>query len=171
MPARHRRQWREPVLSDATSSLLPASLLRLFDGESLRQKVGQTAEITSVDDDGWPRTALLSVGELLAASPSRLICVTHSGSRTTRALVSSGRALLLTVLDGVVHKIMLEVRPLVIGAPDELTALDGTVVSWAADEASYARVRHGIEFDLLDVEGVLARWADQIRLLRSAAQG
>jgi hypothetical protein len=143
-------------------------VLRFFDGEQLEGKVGETAVLIATDHQGWPRAALLSAGEVLASSSSRLVLLTHAGSRTTRALQESGRGMLLLVLAGVVHKVMLEVSEAVTPQPTaSFTVLVATVSACEQDRASYATVLHGIEFELTDQQEVLGRWYDQIRLLRT----
>lgn len=143
-------------------------MVAFFNGENVQAKVGQTVEITSVDAAGWPRTALLSVGEVLVHSPSRLSFLTHANSRTTAALQTSRRAQLLTVLEGDVYKVTLEIHPSTVVKPPGFTVLGAHVVECTADQAFYAVVRHGIEFELPEPQAVLARWTEQIAVLRMA---
>jgi hypothetical protein len=143
--------------------------MRFFDGEQLEAKVGETAVLVAADYQGWPRTALLSAGEVLATSSSRLALLTYAGSRTTGALRESGRGMLLLVLSGIVHKVMLEVSQAATAqpVPDAFTVLLASVSDCEQDRSGYATVLHGIEFELTDQPAVLSRWYDQIRLLRT----
>jgi len=156
-------------LNDNAPTLMPPDVVRLFDGERLADKVGLTALLVAGDQQGRPRVALLSAAEVLATSRSQLAMLTYSGSRTTGAVLASGHAMLLTVLGGVVHKIMLDVGGATTteAVPDGYTVLRGTVSACEQDTSGYATVRHGIEFDLADTEAVLDRWHRQIRLLRT----
>lgn len=56
---------------------------------------------------GWPRLALLGVGEVLAASAAELRIALHENSGTTRALTHTGKARLSLVLDGSAYRIRL----------------------------------------------------------------
>jgi len=143
---------------------LPAPLLALLDGRALADKVGTTIQLTAVAEDGWPRQALLSVGEVVAVGPDRLRLALYARSRTTAAMAAAGRALLTLVVDEVLYKIAVTVTRRAAGA-SPLAQFDGAVVAVDADRVPYARLRHGIEYDLLDPAPVLTRWQAQVRQL------
>jgi hypothetical protein len=167
------RSGGSAILSDTAAGALPREVLRLFDGERLPEKVGHTAMLVAVDDEGWPRVALLSVGEVLATTGGGLALLTNSSSRTTAALQQSGRAMLLTVIEGTVHKLMLRARA--VGAPPHsstgFVAFRAEVDACESDHAPYATVVHGIEFELTDEVPVLERWQQQIGALRVVGGG
>lgn len=158
-------------MTDMTGpATLPDRLLALLDGDDLDAKVGHTLLLTSVDAAGWPRQALLSAGEVVAVAPDTLRIVTYAGSRTTRALAEGRRALLTTVVDGLVHKVDLEATP--VPEPADAPVAGRTwfvarVVSVDVDDVAYARVRHGIVYELPDPAPVVARWREQVATLRA----
>lgn len=148
---------------------LPAGARDLFNGSDLASKVGATAQLIAVADDGWPRVALLSAGEVLVTDDTVMLTV-YAASRTTGAARSSGRAVLLVVTDESIVRIALKLEEL--DAAQSLggrTTFRGTVASVEQDRVAYARVTGGIGFELHDPEPVIERWEQQIELLRSAA--
>lgn len=139
---------------------LPQAVAELLDGSGLEDKVGLTIVLTAVDDAGWPRQALLSAGEVLGVSGGGVRLALYAGSRTSRALASSGRALLSVVVAGTVYKIGVEVTGA--GTADGLAYFAARVVAVDADRVGYARITSGITYDLPDPQPVLERWHRQI---------
>lgn len=155
-----------------STSELPGGVRTLLDGERLEERVGSTLLLTVADEEGWPRIALLSVGEVLATAPDELLLYLYPRSRTTQALTLRGRAVLLVVLGGAAVRVQLTARRL----PDGTAGLSGAVfkadvVAVEEDRVGYAELRHGIEFVLPDEGPVLARWREQVAGLRRAAAG
>jgi hypothetical protein len=122
------------------------------------------------EGDDWPRVAMLSVGEVLAPSTSRLVLGLHSSSRTTGALRRSGRALLVAVCDGTVHKVSLTARlwgDRVVHGVDN-TFFTAEIDAVSMDEVGYAKVTSGVTYELLlDRAEVLARWQASLELMRT----
>jgi len=79
---------------------LPAELVSTFDGAVPASASGTALSLVTVDDDGWPREAHLSVGEVLARGDSSLRLCTWPRSRTTGNLRRDGRAMLVAVAGG-----------------------------------------------------------------------
>jgi hypothetical protein len=146
---------------------LPPAVAALIDGAGLEGKIGVTIVLTAVDGDGWPRQALLSVGEVLSVSGGDVLLALYNGSRTTRALASSGRALLTVVAAGAAYKVCIEVAQA--GSADGLARFAGRVVAVDEDRVGYARITSGITYELPDPQPVLQRWGRQIDQLRAVA--
>ena len=53
-------------MTRTTGDRLPEPLLRMLDGDDPAGGIGFTIELLTVDEAGWPRAALLSVGEVVA---------------------------------------------------------------------------------------------------------
>jgi hypothetical protein len=153
----------------AEAIVLPAGLLALLDGSDLESKVGETLILIATDAEGWPRVATLSVGELLAVSGTQLLVTLYRASRTTHAIESSGRALLVAVEGNGLAKVQLELAVLDVTSPGRTTFL-GRVSSVEHDEVPYARVTHGIGFDLVDGTKALERWRLQLAELAALAE-
>jgi hypothetical protein len=69
------------LLHQDTADSLPADVTDFLDGTGLASKIGETVQLTAVDDAGWPRMTLLSAGEVVAP---------HSRKWWPRTLESSG---------------------------------------------------------------------------------
>lgn len=154
----------------AAESVLSAGLVGLLDGQRLSDKIGLTIELHTVDESGWPRTALLSVGEVLALSPADLRLALWTGTTSAGNLARTGRATLSLIHEAIAYN----VRVLATQAPDlhvrkmDLAVFDARVVEVRRDEVGYARMTSGITFVLPDEERVTARWRETIEALRVA---
>lgn len=146
---------------------LPPAVAALVDGTGLAEKIGPTIVLTAVDRDGWPRQALLSVGEVLSVSGADVRLALYAGSRTTQALAGSGRGLLTVVAAGVVYKVGVEVTR--VGSGDGLAYFAGRVAAVDEDRVGYAQITSGITYELPDPPPVRQRWARQIDQLRAVA--
>jgi len=150
------------------SSELPSSVRALLDGSELEAKVGTALQLVVSDDAGWPRVASISVGEVLAVSATRVLLTLYTSSRTAAVLAARGRGLLLLVDDGAIVKVELQASRL--GGDSGRTTFDGDVVGVERDEVPYARVTHGIGFELVaHEEQVVARWRAQLDGLKELA--
>jgi hypothetical protein len=144
---------------------LPAPVADLVDGTEPAAKVGQTISLISIDQEGWPRLALLSIGEVYSQTGTDIRLGLHAGSGTTAALTGSGRALLNTVLGGVNYRIRVQVRR-VDTEPGPLAFFVGDVVGVDEDRVQYAELTSGITYRLNNEEAVVERWSRQLAQLQ-----
>ena len=147
---------------------LPAPLLRLLDGEDLERKEGETLLLLTAAPDGWPRLALLSVGEVYAPSATEVRLALWPDSRTTANLAANGRATLSAIIDGVTYDVEVEARregdvPLGTWSAARFAA---TVRSVRSDTVGYAEITSGVRYRLKDAPKVLERWRRQVAALR-----
>ena len=149
-------------------AVLPPSLADQFQGAVPVDETGTAFSLVTVDADGWPREAHLSVGEVLLRGDGSLRLCTWPASRTTGNLRRDGRALLVAVASGSAWEVRLRAteRPAPPGAPD-LAYFAATAESVDERRAKYATVERGNSFRLHDPAGVRARWAAQVAALRS----
>jgi hypothetical protein len=155
----------DPDAAENAAVRLPSTVAALLDGTDLAHKVGNTVSLVATGDDGWPRLALLSVGEVLSTSGTDIALALHAGSGTTAALTGSGRALLNTVLDATNYKIRVTVRRV---GPDggPLALFHGRVTRVDEDRVGYAELVSGITYRLADHGAVVERWSRQLDRLR-----
>ena len=147
---------------------IPPSVRLLLDGTDLGVKIGEALQLAVSDDTGWPRLASLSVGEVLAVSATRMLLTLYTSSRTSAQLASRGRGLLVLVDDGAIVK--LEFQASQLDESSGRTTFQADIVGVERDEVPYARVTHGIGFELVaDEEQVLARWRAQLDRLKELA--
>lgn len=146
---------------------LPPELVELLSGARLAEREGLTFELATADAQGWPHVALLSVGELLAASPTELRLALHRDSGTSANLSRSGRATLLAIVDGRAVTLRLAAQALTEVAIDgaALRCFACSVQEVSEHSAAYARLEGGIRFSLTDRERTLARWERTIATL------
>jgi hypothetical protein len=146
-------------------------VLELLDGTELAGKVGHTFELVTVDEDGSPHAALLSVGEVLAIDERSLRLALWSTSTTTENLHRDGHGLLTLVTDDAFYAVTILTRPtgtlVVDGKP--LACFEATVGVSHRDEVGYAEVTNGITFRLHDPAAVTDRWWRTIDALREPA--
>ena len=156
-------------MSRLAAQSLPESLSRLLDGSELERKVGTVLELVTLDEHGWPHVALLSVGEVLAVSPSELRLALWASSGTSANLRRTGRGLLAVVHDGAYLKVRFSAEPLPAIAAGErtLTAFAAQVAEVDADRVGYATLTGGIGFELDEPGPVLERWRDVVEDLRA----
>lgn len=149
---------------------LPAGWLAFFDGERLTDKSAHAAVLTTVDSQNWAHTCFISAGEVLAFHDGRVYLAIWRGSRTAANLQTQGRASLLMALEGVVWEARMQVRCCDGGERvHALLVFEGRIVGVRRHAAPYAHVRHLVGFALLDQETTIARWLEQIGLLRRVA--
>jgi|SRR5580658_1806310 hypothetical protein len=148
---------------------LPSGVVELLDGHDLEAGVGLTIQLLTADESGWPRVALLSVGEVLVLDDSILRLALWPGSRTTANLTRTGRATLAFVHDHASYTLQVEARRAAdLAEPAERAVFCGRVAALQRDEVPYAVLTTGIAFDLPDPAPVLERWRTTIDALRRA---
>jgi hypothetical protein len=156
------------VTRPGPGSILPAAVRILLDGFSLADKTSTTVLLATTTADGWPNVAMLSPGEVLATDPTSLRIALYANSKTCRSLRADGRAVVSLVADGAAYRIRISARhvpePPIPGADELFLA---TVAEVTEDRVPYARVTHGVEYELEDVAATLARWEEKLRRLRS----
>lgn len=149
------------------SDRLPRALAELLDGRDLEAKAGETFELLTVGDDGWPNVALLSAGEVLARSEVELRLALWPGTATVANLRRRGRAVLTCVFEGTAYSVKLSAAALRL-ADAPLACFTCRVEAVQSDTVDYAELLSGIRFRLVDVPGAVERWRRTLDLLRRA---
>ncbi|MFX1766287.1 pyridoxamine 5'-phosphate oxidase family protein [Paraburkholderia sp. A1RI-2L] len=149
---------------------LPPSLVRALDGEHLETRADEAFRLSTVGADGWPHGAQLSVGEVLALDAQTLLVAMWPRSNTAQNMQRDARLTLTLVHDGAV----LEIRAQASLVAEHQTALDLSVFRLRVERvdvhrAKYAEVLSGVTFRLHEREKVMARWREQIAMLRTHA--
>jgi hypothetical protein len=142
----------------AADSGIPESVRRSLAGDGLD---GFTMELISIDTEGWPHVALLSVGEVLALTGPHLRLALWPSSTTAANLQRTSRGTLATVADATAYRLKLQVIPrgTLDGPAGPSAVFDARVVDVRKDVAPYAVLESGIRFRLVDPDAVTARWA------------
>jgi hypothetical protein len=158
-------------MTRTTGDRLPDPLLRMLDGRDLASRVGFTIELLTLDEAGWPRVALLSVGEVLATDERTLHLALWTATTSTAALTRAGRATLACVLDGTaysIHATAARQPDLAVGSMEH-AHFRCDVEEVLSDAVGYARLTSGVTFELKDSAAVVSRWDATIQTLREAA--
>ena len=150
------------------SGELPDPLLDLLSGDDLERKEGETLLLLTVADEGWPRVALLSVGEVLAISSRELHLALYPASTTTANLTRVGRATIAAFAGGAVYYVELAARRLddLRGPHAVLARFTAEVRSVRTDLVGYAELVSWVRFRLVDRDRVLRRWRETVMALR-----
>ena len=143
------------------------SFYHYLNGRDLERKQRDAMMLLTVSEDGWPHTAMVSVGEVAAVDGSRLRLALWPGTETSRNLIRAGQAVLLAVHEGAVLKIRLAVQqlPALPDARHPRERFEANVLSVHEDRAKYAEVTSGITFALQDEQQVLRRWKETLEEL------
>ncbi|MGI4985229.1 MAG: hypothetical protein ACRYGL_18180 [Janthinobacterium lividum] len=160
---------------------LDEALQNWFDGAAHASRApddaraGFTLSLTTIDEAGWPRTALLGLAEVFAPDSGHLVLALWQASRSNRCLRAQGRALLSFVFENRFHQWRLVMRrsethvdagedP---GLVCHLMALEGG----EAHSVPYATLTSGIRYALVDEAATSTRWRVQTQRMRRFAKG
>src|SRR4051812_24675362 len=116
-------------MSRSLGNALPPPLIPLLDGEDLASKAYLVFLLLTQDPVGFPRPAMLSVGEVLARGPSTLQLALYGSTSTTANLRHSGKLTLGLAAGGKGYYVMATARELAVMDPDlaGLAAFDAAV--------------------------------------------
>jgi hypothetical protein len=132
--------------------------------------MGAAFECLSVTEAGWPYSAMISVGELLAVGHSSLRLAIWSQSTTAHNLDRDRRCMLSLVHAGSGYQIRCEASPAGLVSQNDgpdLVVFDLLIVDVLEDQAPYATLSSGITYELHKPSEVLERWKRTIQSLRS----
>ncbi|POR46456.1 pyridoxamine 5'-phosphate oxidase [Paraburkholderia eburnea] len=156
----------------ADASALPLPLLTALDGDHLEAHAHEAIRVSTLGADGWPHGAQLSVGEVLALDAQTLLVAMWPNSNTAQNMRRDGRLTLSLVHDGA----LLEIRARARLVAEQQTALGLSVFRLQVEQvdihrAKYAEVLSGVTFRLYERDAAVARWREQIAMLRTHVQG
>ena len=159
-------------MSRSLGNALPLGVVALLDGDGLASKSDLVFLLLTPDAAGYPRPAMLSVGEVLARGPSTLRLALYDSSSTTANLRRSGKLTLALAAQGKGYYVRAATRELAVSDPDlaGLAAFDATVEDVLEDGEPIAEVTSGFTMRLTaDAARTMAMWETTIRALRSMA--
>ncbi|KKI55811.1 pyridoxamine 5'-phosphate oxidase family protein [Staphylococcus pasteuri] len=147
---------------------LSNEVVELLNGKQLNEKQDLAMMLQSVTEDGYPHTAMVSVGEVVAVNSEQLRIALWPDTKTTNSLIKLKKASLVIVHNHKVNYIELDVNFMAQIQIDsfERACFEANVKSFKEDVAKYADIDTGITITLKDPEDVLQRWRTTIdRLL------
>jgi hypothetical protein len=143
-----------------------------LDGSDLAGREGLTFQLITVDENGWPHVALLSVGEIIATDPHTLRAGLWLHSTTSKNLGRDSRTVLAMVANGNGYYLRLGARrgpDLDLGSDGRLAFFLLDIEDVLEDAADYASLTSGVTFQLKHPEQVVPRWQHTVDALRAAA--
>jgi hypothetical protein len=155
-------------MSRSLGNTLPPALVALLDGNDLAEKASVVLLVATPDADGYPRPAMLSVGEALARGTNELRLALYDSSSTTANLRRTGKLTLASAHGGKGYYVRASAREMAVMDPDlaGLAVFDAIVQDVLEDGEAIAEVTTGFTMRLTaEPERTLAMWATTIRAL------
>lgn len=145
-------------------SELSGELYELLNGRDLDTKQHEAMMLLTVSEEGWPHTAMISVGEVIAVDSKRLRLAIWPDTTTTNNMIRTEKATLALVYGGFAHYIKLSLRrlPELPGAKHPRERFEAEIISARSDVAVYADLTTGIQIDLKDESSVIERWRETL---------
>jgi hypothetical protein len=156
-------------MSRSLGNAMPPTIVTLLDGNKLDEKAHLVCLLLTQDAEGYPRPAMLSVGEVLARGPSDLRLALYDSSSTTANLRRSGKLTLVLSGSGVGYYVRATARDIAVMDADlaGLAVFDAVVEEVLEDGEPIAEVTSGFTMRLTgDGSRVIAMWEATVRALR-----
>lgn len=147
---------------------IPEALMTLLSGEKLKDKQREAFLLQTVNEDGWPHSAMISVGEVLAADPYTFRLMLWPNTITTINLIRSNKAQLVIIHEGLVYYIKLRTKHHSAVNPDVHIGerFSARIHALKIDQAKYAKIETGIQVRLYNPDTVIERWQAQVEVLK-----
>ncbi|MGR6342240.1 pyridoxamine 5'-phosphate oxidase family protein [Priestia megaterium] len=130
-----------------------------LNGQDLKKKQHEVMMLLTVGEDGWPHTAMISVGEIIAMNRNELRIGLWPNTSTTANIIRTSKAILVLIYKGKAHYIRLSLERL-----EELSTtryprerFSAKVISVREDVAKYADITSGIKIELKNNKEVIER--------------
>jgi hypothetical protein len=154
-------------MSRSLGNRLPPALVSLLDGQDIPAKTGVAFLLATVDAEGRPHPALLSVGEVLAPDAGEVRLALYTTSSTTRNLRRGGAFTIALAHGGMGYYVKCTAREVADGVPG-LAAFKASVDEVLEDGEPIARVTSGFAIELAPGgERVIAAWEKTVAALRA----
>lgn len=147
---------------------IPKALMTLLSGEKLKDKQREAFLLQTVNEDGWPHSAMISVGEVLAADPYTFQMMLWPNTMTTINLIRSKKAQLVIIHQGLVYYIKLRTKhyPAINSDIHTGERFSAHIHALKIDQAKYAEIESGIQVRLHNPDSVIDRWQAQVEVLK-----
>jgi hypothetical protein len=145
---------------------LPKAARVFLNGKDLERKQHDAMLLSTVTLEGFPHVAMISVGELLAISSSRVKLLVWRGTTSSTNMIQNHKATVTLVIEGKAYyiKLLLKKEAPVLSGYELFT---GEVAAVKEDYAKYAVLTSGIQFQLHDSKEVLSRWKQSLEVVFS----
>jgi hypothetical protein len=143
---------------------LTLEVLELLNGKNLDNKQHEAFMLLTIDEENWPHTAMISVGEIVAKNAQEVYLGLWPETTTTKNIIRSKKATLVFFFQGKAYYIKLSLKqlPLLHHAKYKRERFIGKVENIREDRAKYASITSGVQINLNNPEEVIQRWEETI---------
>jgi hypothetical protein len=143
---------------------MPEEIFDLLNGKELVDKQHEAMMLLTISEEGWPHTAMISVGEIVAVSRKELRIGLWPDTSTTANVIRTHKATLVLFWKGKAHYIRLSLERLkeLPNIQYKRVRFHAQIVEAREDMAKYAEIRSGIKIDLKNPKEVVERWSETI---------
>ncbi|MFP5163948.1 pyridoxamine 5'-phosphate oxidase family protein [Staphylococcus equorum] len=148
---------------------IPEQIKSLLDGKYLDEKKDIAMMLQSITNEGYPHTAMVSVGEVVATDSEHIRIALWPNTQTANSLSEIGKASLVIVYNKKVFYFELDTKLLPPISNEKFSRMrfDAFTKNIKEDRAKYADITSGITVEMHESEEVLKRWKITIRELLS----
>ncbi|MDY0941339.1 pyridoxamine 5'-phosphate oxidase family protein [Priestia megaterium] len=145
---------------------LPKAVRSFLNGKGLERKQHDAMLLSTVTSEGFPHVAMISAGELVAISSSRVKLLIWKDTTSSKNMIQNHKATVTLVMEGKAYyiKLLLKKEASVLSGYELFT---GEVAAFKEDYAKYAVLTSGIQFQLHHPKEVLSRWEKSIEAVLS----
>lgn len=139
---------------------LTDDLQDLLNGKQLAQKQHIAMILQSITSEGYPHSAMVSVGEVIALDSEHLRIALWPQTQTSISLAEKRKSNLIIIYNNMVSYLELDITllPSLDNEVYERTRFETTIKSIRQDVAKYADITSGITVEMHEPEQVLNRW-------------
>ncbi|MEJ7451031.1 pyridoxamine 5'-phosphate oxidase family protein [Staphylococcus xylosus] len=139
---------------------LTDDLKDLLNGKQLAQKQHIAMVLQSITSEGYPHSAMVSVGEVIALDSEHLRIALWPQTQTSISLAEKRKSNLIIIYNNMVSYLELDITllPSLDNEVYERTRFEATIKSIRQDIAKYADITSGITVEMHEPEQVLNRW-------------
>ncbi|MEB8061325.1 hypothetical protein [Staphylococcus xylosus] len=139
---------------------LTDDLQDLLNGKQLAQKQHIAMILQSITSEGYPHSAMVSVGEVIALDSEHLRIALWPQTQTSISLAEKRKSNLIIIYNNMVSYLELDITllPSLDNEVYERTRFEATIKSIRQDVAKYADITSGITVEMHEPEQVLNRW-------------
>ncbi|KHD86670.1 pyridoxamine 5'-phosphate oxidase family protein [Heyndrickxia ginsengihumi] len=139
---------------------LATDVYELLNGKEIVNKQHEAMMLLTVSEDGWPHTAMISVGEIVALNRSELRLGLWPDTSTTKNIIRTKKATLVLFYKGKAHYIRLSLEKLreLAETPYKRERFAARITWLREDIAKYADITSGVTIELKNSEEVIERW-------------
>ncbi|TKH09280.1 pyridoxamine 5'-phosphate oxidase family protein [Peribacillus simplex] len=143
---------------------MPVEVFDFLNGKDLVDKQHEAMMLLTVSEEGWPHTAMVSVGEIVAISRKELRIGLWPDTSTTANVIRTHKGTLVLFWKGKAQYIRLSLERLkeLPNAQYKRERFHAKIIEAREDMAKYAEITSGIKIDLKNPKVVVERWSETI---------